>query len=159
MRHEQALPKLRVREFYEDYAACLDAQDMAAWPGFFTEDGHYLVQSRASRDGGFRIGDIYCDGMAMFRDRAAALRTTSVHEARIVRHFLGSLRVAAAPDGAAAAETSYLAVQSVIDEAPMIFSTGRTIDLIVDEADRLRFRRRLVVYDHSFIRGSLVFPL
>lgn len=151
--------KLRVRELYEAYFACLDSQDIRAWPGFFTEDATYLVQSEENRRNGYAVGDISCQGGAMFRDRAAAIAGTTVYERRLLRHFPGNLRLGLLADGVVAAEMSYLAIETVADEMPVIFSAGRSIDEIRVAADGLLFRRRQVVYDHGFIRHSLVFPL
>lgn len=151
--------KNRVREFYEDYFSCLEAQDLTAWLSFFTEDATYLVQSDDSHQGGFVVGDIYCEGMAMLRDRAAAIANTSVHERQAVRHFPGSLRLATRTGPRVASTMSYLAVRSVANEVPKIFSVGRSIDEILFDKGRLHFASRKVIYDHSFIDNSLVFPL
>ncbi|MBR0873493.1 nuclear transport factor 2 family protein [Bradyrhizobium tropiciagri] len=148
-----------MRELYEEYFACLEAQDLTAWPSFFTEDAVYLVQSDQSHRSGLLIGDIYCDGIAMFRDRAAATANTSVHARQTIRHFPGALKLAARKGDLVSSTMSYLAVRSVTDEAPTFFSVGRSIDEIAVNGDRLRFARRTVIYDHDRIDNSLVFPL
>lgn len=149
-----------LRDFYDEYFACLEQQDLEAWPAFFTEDARYLVQSIENQRCGLPIGDVFCDGAAMIRDRATALRSTSVYEPRQLRHFAGTLRLTGRePDGAIRCELGYLAVETIAGEAPVLFSAGRSIDEIVTDAGRLRFRRRTVVYDHGYIRNSLIFPL
>ena len=32
-----------LRDFYDDYAECLDEDDLENWPSFFTEDAVYRV--------------------------------------------------------------------------------------------------------------------
>lgn len=152
--------RARLRELYDDYFACLEDQDLERWPGFFVEDGFYSVQSSDNHDNGLPICDIFCDSAAMMRDRAAALRATSVFEARRLRHFPGALRIRTQDvDGTIHTQLSYLAIESIVGDPPTVFSAGRSIDEIVDLGTRLRFRSRRVIYDHSYIRNSLVFPL
>jgi anthranilate 1,2-dioxygenase small subunit len=149
-----------LRDFYDDYFACLEDQDLSRWPRFFTEKARYVVQSRENFALGLPIGDIFCDGAAMIRDRATALANTSVFEARQLRHFAGTLRLRKpASAGLIRAELAYLAVESIVGEATQLFSAGRSFDEIVRDGDRFRFARRIVVYDHGFIRNSLIFPL
>lgn len=148
-----------IRSFYEDYYSALEQADFSKWPDFFDEDGYYTVQSASGRRNGFLICDIFCDGKAMIRDRAAALRSTTVYEERFLRYFIGQLRIASSDAAKYEVETSYLAVESVVDEPPAIFSVGRTFDVVKKNGGQLLFTRREVVYDHSSIRNSLVFPL
>lgn len=155
-------PTLRaaLREFYDAYFACLEDQDLDRWPSFFTEDARYLVQSAENHALGLPIGEIFCDSADMMRDRAAALQATSMYEPRRLRHFPGVLRVReVAADGAIQAELGYMAVESIVGDPPTLFSAGRSIDEVVPTPDGLRFRRRTVVYDHTWILNSLVFPL
>ncbi len=158
----QDVPTLRaaLRDFYDAYFACLEDQDLERWPSFFTEDARYLVQSAENHALGLPIGEIFCDSADMMRDRAAALRATSMYEPRRMRHFPGVLRVReVAPDGTIRAELGYMAVESIVGDPPTLFSAGRSIDEIVSTPDGLRFGRRTVVYDHTWILNSLVFPL
>jgi anthranilate 1,2-dioxygenase small subunit len=152
--------RAELREFYDDYFACLEDQDLARWPSFFTQDGRYLVQSAENHRLGLPIGEIFCDSAAMMRDRAAALRSTSMYEARSLRHFPGVLRIEApAPDGTIRARRGYMAVESIVGDPPTLFSAGCSHDEFVRTDGGLRFRRRTVVYDHTWILNSLVFPL
>jgi len=156
----RAALRAELRDFYDAYFACLEDQDLERWPGFFTDDALYLVQSAENHGLGLPVGDVFCDSAAMRRDRAAALRTTSVFEPRRLRHFAGTLRLRDdAGDGVIRAEAGYLAVECLVGDAPALFSAGRSIDEIVRGADGLRFRSRRVVYDHTHVRNSLVFPL
>jgi 3-phenylpropionate/cinnamic acid dioxygenase small subunit len=151
--------KLSVRAFYEDYFACLDSHDMHAWPDFFTEDTTYQIQSEESHRSGYMIGDMFCVSRDMIRDRATAILSTMVHERRILRHFPGTLRVGPLSGNKVATQMTYLVIESVIDEMPAVFSVGRSIDEILFRDDRLRFSSRTVLYDHPYIRNSLVYPL
>lgn len=155
-----AVLRASLRDLYDDYFACLEDQDIKRWPSFFTEDGHYLVQSAENHALGLPVGEIFCDSAGMMRDRATALRATSVYESRRLRYFPGVLRVGAATtDGMVPVELGYMAVESISGDPPVVFSAGRSYDQVVQTESGLRFRRRTVVYDHSWILNSLVFPL
>ena len=49
--------------------------------------------------------------------------------------------------------------RSIVGDPPTLFSAGRSIDVIVRTEAGLRFRSRTVVYDHTWVLNSLVFPL
>lgn len=148
-----------IRCFYEDYYGALEQADFSKWPDFFDEESYYTVQSASSRRNGYVICDIFCDSKAMIKDRAAALGSTAVFAERFMRYFVGNVRVTSWNEGKYDVETSYLAVETLVDEPPVIFSVGRTFDVIKKNGAQLLFGRREVVYDHSSIRNTLVFPL
>ena len=75
---EQAALRARLRDFNDDYAACLDAVELERWPDFFVEDCRYRVLSRENHDAGLPLSLIYCDGRNMLKDRVTALRETTV---------------------------------------------------------------------------------
>lgn len=155
-----AASRAALRELYEDYFACLEDQDIDRWPSYFTEDGHYRVQSAENHALGLPIGEIFCDSAAMMRDRAKALQATSVYESRQLRYFPGVMRIGQRkPDGAIPVELGYMAVESIVGDPPVLFSAGRSYDEVVETDSGLRFRKRTVVYDHTWILNSLVFPL
>lgn len=155
-----AAQRAALRELYDDYFACLEDQDIERWPSYFTDDGHYLVQSAENHALGLPIGEIFCDSAAMMRDRSKALLATSVYESRRLRYFPGVMRVGqAGADGAVPVEIGYMAVESIVGDPPVLFSAGRSFDEVVQTGEGLRFRRRTVVYDHTWILNSLVFPL
>ena len=58
------ISRAELRDFYEDVAACLDAEALADFPGFFTEDAKYQVISRENHD----------DGLSMRRSSASVAR-------------------------------------------------------------------------------------
>ena len=92
-------------------------------------------------------------------DRAAALASTSLFEARFIRYFLGTVVVVESRPEELTVEASYLAVESVVDEPPAIFSVGRSFDVISKSGDAWLFDKREIAYDHTAIRNSLIFPL
>ena len=72
-----------LRDLYEDYAAAIDDMRLEDWAGFFTEDAVYKVMGRETFDQGLTHATIYCEGAAMIRDRAAAVRSVSGNLPRV----------------------------------------------------------------------------
>src|SRR5438105_15714445 len=85
--------RAELRDLYEDYAATLDEGRLEDWPGFFSDGAVYKVMGRESYDQGLSHATIYCDNLAMIRDRAASIRETAVFEPRLLRHFVSGVRV------------------------------------------------------------------
>ena len=67
-----------VQQLMLRYADAIDADDIEAWPDFFTGDGEYTVISRDSLRRGHRIGIMQCFGQGMMRDRVMGLRDANV---------------------------------------------------------------------------------
>ena len=88
LRHE-------IEEFNADYCATLDANDIEAWPGYFTEDGLYRITSRENVELGLPVGLVYAEGRDMMHDRAVAIARTQMFAPRYMLHLLGSTRVTA----------------------------------------------------------------
>lgn len=154
-------PGLRdeIEQLHDDYAETVDRQDIDAWPAYFTDDCLYLVTSRENHDAGLPHGTIYCEGIAMVRDRAAATRDCTVYEPRYLRHFLGRVKVDAVDGDIVRARTSVLVVESVSDQEPHVLVVGAYHDVLRRGPEGLRFKERRVVYDNFRIVNSLVFPV
>lgn len=157
---EKSDPKLRaaLRDLYDDYASTLDADRVEAWPGFFTEDALYQVISRETHSQGLTHATIYCNGIRMIRDRAAAIRQTAVFEQRTIRHFISGVRCAER-DGLIEAGANFLLVESLYDGEPQVLMVGEYIDTLVRDGDGFKFKSRSVVYDNYRVRTTLVIPV
>src|SRR3546814_8039778 len=77
-----------LRDFFEDYAACLDAEALREFPAFFTEDAKYQVISRANHDDGLEHASIFCLGRAMIEDRVTAPVEAALYQPRSLRHLI-----------------------------------------------------------------------
>lgn len=77
-----------MRDFHDDYGACLDDVELERWPDFFVDACRYRVISRENYDAGLPLSLIYCDGRGMLLDRVMALRESTVYEPRSLRHFV-----------------------------------------------------------------------
>lgn len=156
-----ATPELlrEIEQLHEDYAQAVDALDLQAWPGFFTDDCLYIVTSRENDDAGLPHGTIYCEGIGMVRDRAAATRDCTVYEPRYLRHFIGKTKIDSVEGDLVHARTSMMVVESLSDQAPHILIVGEYRDVLRRGSAGLKFKERRVVYDNFRIYNSLVFPV
>lgn len=153
--------KLRaaLRDFYEDYAAGLDAMDLEGWVGFFTDDAHYRVISRENMAAGLPLGLIYCMNKDMLHDRVTALRETTMYEPRMLRHFISGVRVLDTEDDVIRSQANFLITEALSDQEPAINMVGQYQDEIIRTGNGFLLRRRDCVYDNYRIRNSLIVPV
>ncbi len=148
-----------ILDLYSDYALCLDERRFEDWPGFFSESCHYEVQSRENRDLGLPGALIFCDSRGAVEDRVTVLRDTLTYPFLHIRHLIANIRVHGGRDGGFECSASYLVLHSTEEGETRIYSTGKYEDEIVFEADRPRFRKKIVVADTFAIDNLLAVPL
>lgn len=155
-----AISRADLREFFDDYSACLDAEALRDFPGFFTQDALYRVISRENHDDGLELAPIYCLGRAMIEDRVNATVEAALYQPRSLRHFVSGVRIVGEEEGGAVrAESNFLIIESLIEQEPQILMVGRYLDRVVREDGALKFRERTCVYDNYRIRTTLVIPV
>jgi anthranilate 1,2-dioxygenase small subunit len=159
MQQSSAELRHQLRDLYEDYAACLDELDLERWPDFFTDHALYRVMSKGNFDAGLTHALIYCDGMAMIRDRVVAIRETTVYEPRVSRHFLSGVHVTSESGDIISATSNFVLVETRADSEPYVSLGGRYVDSVVRRSDAWRFQERCCVLDNYRIHTSLVFPV
>ncbi|HBL65440.1 MAG TPA: ring-hydroxylating dioxygenase subunit beta [Achromobacter sp.] len=154
-------PALRaqLRDFYDDYAFCLDEGRLQEWPDFFTEDCHYRVLSRENHDAGLPLGLIYCMNKNMVRDRVTALRETTMFEPRSLRHFISGVRVMELQGDHIVSQANFAVMESLSDREPTLNMVGRYLDVLRVTPDGLAISRRDCVYDNYRVRTSLIVPI
>jgi anthranilate 1,2-dioxygenase small subunit len=151
--------RAELRDLYEDYAAALDQGRLEDWTTFFTEGAVYKVMARESYDQGLTHATIYCDNLAMIRDRAASIRETAVFEPRLLRHFISGVQIDAASEDEIAARANFLVVESLYDAESQILMVGEYHDLLVRTPEGLKFKARLALYDNYRVRTTLIMPV
>jgi len=159
MNKPATISRAELRDFFEDYAACLDAEALTEFPAFFTEDAKYQVISRENHDDGLEHAPIFCLGRAMIEDRVTATTQAALYQPRSLRHFVSGVRIVGEEEGEVRTEANFLIVESLIEQAPEILMVGRYLDRVVRQADGLKFRERTCVYDNYRIRTTLVIPV
>ncbi len=144
---------------YADYAAALDARDLARWPAFFTEDGRYTLQSRENFDRGLPLALLALESQAMLKDRVFGAAETIYHDPYHQRHIVGAPRVLSEGADGLRCEAGYVVVRTKRDRLPEILSAGRYLDRVVDTPQGLRFAERRVVFDNDLVPNSIVDPI
>ena len=86
---------LALQDLYADYAAALDARELQRWPGFFTEDCIYRLQSRENFDRGLPLATLAFESRAMLQDRVYGAAETIFHDPYVQRHIVGLPRLLA----------------------------------------------------------------
>jgi len=151
--------QLSVAEMFEAYAEACDSGHLQKWHEFFTDDAIYRVTSRENYQAGLAHGDIYCEGLAMIRDRADALLDSTVYEPRALRHLISHPRIELLSEKRLAARTSFLVIEAMSDDEPQIYMSGTYVDELAVQDAQLKFSKRVCVYDNYRIRTSLVYPV
>ena len=154
-----AAVRARIEELFALYAQAIDNDALEDWPGFFVEDGQYLITTRENQRKDWPIGLMYCDGTGMMQDRITGLRKAIVYEPHVYRHIVGSILIGTEPDGSYTAQSNFHVLRTGADGATVTYGCGRYLDEIVTHGNAMRFRRRTVVLDSSRIDTLLVIPL
>ncbi|SLN13133.1 aromatic-ring-hydroxylating dioxygenase subunit beta [Oceanibacterium hippocampi] len=149
-----------LRDFYEEYTLAIDENELETWLEFFTDDAVYKAISRENWDLSLPLATMYCDGMAMLKDRVQAIRETAVFEPRSQRHFVSGVRLRGTEaDGTILVQANYLVTEALSNRDPVVFSVGRYIDRVVRDDSGFRFREHCAVYDNYRVINTLVWPL
>lgn len=144
---------------YADYCACLDERRFDEWPQFFTEDCLYKLIPRENFDRGLPLATLAFESRGMLEDRVYAISQTLFHVPYYQRHILSSVRVRGTEGDVIRCEASYLVIRTRQNEPSELLNTGRYVDVLVRQDERLRFRERLCVFDSELIPNSIIYPI
>lgn len=150
---------LALQALYADYAAALDDRDLARWPGFFTEDAVYRLQSRENFDRGLPLAVMAFESRGMLQDRVFGASETIFHQPYYQRHVTGAPRLLRQDERGLHCEASYVVIRTKRDAMPEILSVGRYVDVVVPTPEGWRFARRQVIFDNDLIPNSIIDPL
>ena len=150
---------LALHELYADYGAALDARDLQRWPGFFTEDCVYKLQSRENFDRGLPLATMSFESRGMLQDRVYGAAETIFHHPYTQRHIVGLPRLLSRDGSVLCCEASYLVIRTHQGSLPEILSVGRYLDRVVPTPEGLRFAERLVIFDNDLIPNSIIDPI
>jgi anthranilate 1,2-dioxygenase small subunit len=148
----------RLRDFYEDYAACLDDRDFVRWPEFFTEDARYRVQPAENYKRGLPHAPIYCEGKGMLHDRVSAT-SVLVIEPRRQQRMVSNVRIRSVEGSSIKAQAGFILIENYHDRDPVLALTGRYIDEILCDGETLLIKDRTCVYENYRIVQNLMFPV
>lgn len=149
----------QIRRFHETIADLLDRDNVEAFPSYFLDDCTYQAVSRENYLEGLPQAAIYCDGLAMVRDRVVALRETQVYTPRTWRHFISGTRVTALDGDDIHARANFMITEATSDEDPTLLMVGEYLDILTRDGASFKFRQRLAVFDNHHIKRSLIVPV
>lgn len=148
-----------VEDLLYEYAEVLDDGALEGWPELFIEQGSYEIVARENVERGLRLALMRCESKAMMQDRVTALREANFYSPRFLRHAISNTRARLAPDGAVLAQSNFVVLQTLVDDETRLLSTGRYLDRIVVDGDRLRFAAKRCIYDSTLIPNTITYPL
>src|SRR3546814_16333711 len=119
----------------------LDDYRIECFPSYFIDDCIYQVVSRENYAEGLPQAAMYCDGIAMVRDRVTALRETQVYVPRLWRHFLSGLRITAVVGGDIHVRVNFMITDAMSDQKLVVLLGGRYIHLCCGEAATFKFKQ------------------
>ena len=141
------------------YSAALDDKRFDDWPLFFTEDGHYKVQSRENFDRGLPLALIALESQGMMKDRVYGITQTIYHGPYYMRHIISAARITSQDGDVVKVEANYAVFRTRPGSVSEVYNVGRYIDEIVKTGDSWKFKSRLCVYDSEMILNSLIYPI
>lgn len=160
-RLEALLLRHEIETFNTRYAAALDEQRLHDWAEMFTDDALYVVLSRENEDRGLPVGLIYCENKGMLRDRAVALKSTTMFASRYLRHAITNLDVLGPEEnGVVRATGNYLLFQVLFDKPDAtIHQIGMYKDVFRRVDGTLKLAERRCIYDSLLIPNALCLPV
>jgi anthranilate 1,2-dioxygenase small subunit len=156
---ERRIDLAEMAKLNNDYARSIDEDALETWPGFFSETCLYRITTADNHARGFEAGLIYADTRAMLEDRVRSLRIANIYERHRYRHILGMPALGEASGRDIRCETSFVVIRIMRDGALTVFATGKYLDRVRAESDRLVFAERIVVCDNANIDAMLALPL
>jgi anthranilate 1,2-dioxygenase small subunit len=150
-----------IETFNTRYAAALDEQRLEDWIEMFSDDALYVVVSRENFDRGLPAGLIYCENKGMIRDRAFALKETTMFAPRYLRHLIANLAVLGRDErGHIKATANYVLMQVLFDRPDAkLHQVGVYRDVFRREGGELKLAERRCVYDSLLIDNAMCLPV
>ena len=149
-----------VEQLLRDYVESIDDDRLEEWPVFFVDDGLYEVISSANAERGMPAHAMRCEGAAMMRDRVVSLRQANIYAEQRYRHLVSNVNVKEASADRLIVQSNYAVIRTLaLTGDPEMFSVGKTLDVVVAEGDRLKFRERRVIFDNERIHSLIVLPI
>lgn len=158
---ERPLTELQysVEALQSSYVECIDDDRLEEWPEHFTNACVYKILPRENADRGLPLATIFCDSKGMLVDRIVSLRNANIYAVHYYRHMLSNVRIKAVENGVISVQSNYVVLQTRQDGATMIFSAGKYLDKIVEDAGVLKFREKIAVADTYRVDTLIVRPI
>ncbi|MDE0154701.1 MAG: aromatic-ring-hydroxylating dioxygenase subunit beta [Gammaproteobacteria bacterium] len=144
----------------DDYADCLDSDELEKWPELFLESGKYFIQSRenieAGMDGGYWM---YYTSQGMMRDRVTSLRHINTYNKHYYRHVISNIKISEHDNDSFNVRSNFLVVQTNFEGKFECLNAGEYRDVILIQDGKPRFQEKLVIADTFHAPSAIVYPL
>ena len=150
---QQAVERLHAR-----YAHALDADELEAWPEFFTEDGIYRITTAENESRGLPLPVVYAEGRPMLRDRIASLRHANIYEPQRYRHMVSCVLLEMAQGSRVTSLSNFTVIRVMENGESVLFANGRYVDRIALSPQPL-YEERVVICDSRRFDTLLAIPL
>jgi anthranilate 1,2-dioxygenase small subunit len=151
--------RMELMALQDGYICTIDGDRLEDWPKLFVDDCLYELIPKENVDQGFVAPLVYCEGIAMLRDRVLSLRNANIFEKPIYRHFVSGLDFKSVDAETIDMTSNYIVVNTSQAGDTYIYQAGRYFDRIVRTPDGLRFKSKRVVYDTSRVQTALAIPI
>lgn len=141
------------------YARCLDENRLRDWPGFFTDDGRYIIHPRENADQDLEGYWLYLENKKMMRDRVVSLLEVNIYQLHYERRLVSNVMVIAREGDCWISRANYLLVHTNNQGVSQIFSTGEYRDRVVRTEEGVFFSERVVVPDTFTVPSHLSLPI
>jgi anthranilate 1,2-dioxygenase small subunit len=149
----------RLAELNHRYANCLDANRLAEWPDFFTDDCRYLIHPRENLEAGLEGYWLYFENKRMLRDRVVSLLEVNIYQIRYERRFVTNMMFTGRDGAEWMARANYMLTTTDDSGRSQIFSVGEYRDRIVEIDGAMRFKERQVIADTFTVPSHLAIPI
>ena len=148
--------------FYQGYAETIDTGRLEEWPGFFTEECRYAVQSRENWDAKLPLATLSFESQGMLKDRVYCIRETLYYEPYLQRHVVAAPVVSSVEGDVVRAQASYAVYRTKPDEVTHVYNVGRYVDTLLRSPDApfgWLLQSRVCVFDSDLILNSMIYPI
>lgn len=149
----------KISQFYQNYAAAVDAADWDSWLSMFTDDCLYKVQSRENFDRSLPMAALSLDSKNMLKDRIYGITETIFHDPYLQTHVVSAPRVKEVSSSVIESEANYAVFRTKNDGIAGVFNVGRYIDQLVIIEEKVLIKSRICVFDNDMILNSLIYPI
>lgn len=151
--------RLQVADFYTAYNIALDDLKLDDWVEMFSEECLYRIVPRENFEADLPLSTMRCSSKGMLADRVKGIQQTMMYAPRTCRRYLSSLQITSPGDQGLAVRSSFLCVQTLVDEPTTIAFAGVAYDRLEIGDKGLLLNERVCVLDTEMIPNSLIYPL
>jgi 3-phenylpropionate/cinnamic acid dioxygenase small subunit len=149
-----------IHDLLNDYADCLNSDQLAHWPELFLENGKYLILPRenleAGVDGGYWM---YYTSQAMMRDRVTAIQHIIKYNKYYYRHLISNIKIKKNSDDEFGVRSNFLVTLFSYEGKFDTIISGEYRDTVLLSEGALKFKEKLVIPDTFHTPSSIVKPL